>query len=803
MKKIRLLTILFLLPLLTTAQDITVVDNFSKFPMPGVSVYCVSYPDTLQTNSDGVVNIDFLPNDEIIIFSFPMFKKEGLTKAELFNNGNVVFIDRSASLMQQNTSLLATKEFSADLPFFTDIVNLDDASIFDIAETSTGNDNITMRANEGGFSVFQGLEANKILFTIDGIRLNDEIHKNGKVEGLLNFNNSMTQTVRKVYGTGYTFYSPHSIGGVVNYYTKMSPVSSDYAFRAKFELNSKYQSASNSFINNANISLTSSKFTSFTSLSYGNFGQVKMGQNRQNLNSEDSIYGLNLYYVEHTSNGDTIKENPNPHIQLGTNYSQVYFLQKFRYRIDDFANILLNFHYVNTSKVGIYSGLTEINIDHLRFAECQFGPQEKYIGNISFVYDRKTRFIDLMVTNLSYISYNEYRLTRKFQNPVALHQKEYLSVIKYTTDFVKIKNTSRYSFGLAYDYNNLKTNAYFENIDTDTIWQGLTRYPTHGSFSHNGAAYFNFKSMSNSKIYFNLAARIDYRYSFASFENTSPQLPLSFTEIKRLEFAPVASANTEAMPFSWLYMNLVVSASRQLPIMSDFARIMVKDFIANIPTDNLKPEKNYSSKFGITFFISDDLKIYGSSFFTYAFDAIISKDTTLNGNDSLNFGTDGYDIATKVNIPQAYIYGGSVGFSYKQGFNFSDKFTLKLNASVNYVKGINVSNELPLPNINPLFGNVSLLASWSNLELKFSNAFNGSKPIEELSPVGEDYIEKAATSGFLPWKIYNFKLSYKYKDTFQISAGVDNIFDVFYRPYKTAIAAPGRNFVFSTKIVIN
>ncbi len=803
MKKILKLIIFFLVPLIANSQNVTVFDNFTKWGLPGVKVYYTNSPDTLVTNTDGIVNIDIFPNDATIIFSFMMFKKTAYTKQELNKLHNIVYLQRSVNLMQQNTSLLSTQEYSADLPFFTDIVNLDDASTMDVDDNLSANDNVTMRANEGGFSVFQGFEANKVLLSIDGIRLNDEIHRNGKVEGLLNFDNSMTQSVRKVYGTGFTIYSADAIGGVINYFTRMPAVSPDFAFHSFVEFNTKYQSASNSFINNVNLSLTSAKIVSFTSLSYGNFGNITMGKNRKGLSEADSTYGLNLYYVDHSTNNDTIISNTDPYTQLNTNYTQIYLLQKFRYKINDFSNILLNFHYVNTSEVGIYSGLTEQNFDHPRFTECEYGPQDKLIGNINYILDKKTFFFDVLSINASYIKYNEYRITRKYKNPVALHQIENISVLKFNTDFVKLKNLSRITYGLSYSYNDLTSTAFFNNIQTDSTWQGMTRYPTNGSFSSNQAVYFNIKSMGNSKLYVNFGLRVDFRHYHAEFSPESPQLPLTFTEIDKRNYAPAAGLNIDANPFGWFYLNFALAAAEHLPIIDDFGKIMVKNFTANIPTDNLKPEKNYSGKIGTSIFLSDDMKIFGSCFITYAQDAIISKDTTLNGNDSLYFGTDRYNIATKVNIPKSYIYGCSAGASYNHKFGFFKKNSIKINTSVNYIKGVDLSENLPLPNISPLFGNVNFSLKVHSFEIKFGTIFNGEKPLNELSPVGEDYIEKAASTGFLPWQIYNAKLTFNHNNSIIISAGVDNIFDKFYRPYSTAISAPGRNIVFSAKIALN
>ncbi len=802
MKKYIKLIIIIVFSTSTFSQDVLVLDNFAKWGMPGVKVFSASSNDTLETNSEGVVNIDFLPDDEIIIFYYPMFQKLGYTKKQLAEKHNTIYMKRSAKLRRENTSLLATSEFSADLPFFTDIINLDDQAIFETDDAS-GSNSLNMRTYEGGFSVLQGMQADKVLLAIDGIRLNDAIHKNGKIERLLNFKKTMTHSVRKIYNTGFSIYSPSAIGGVINYFTKMPPVSPDYAFHSKIELNSQYQSASNSFVNNLNINLTSAKFTSFSALSYGKYGEIEMGKNRQNVPDKDSTYGLNTHYVKHFNSGDSIVKNDNPYKQHGTDFEQFYFLQKFRYKISDFINIMANFHYVNNSDVGIYSGLTEINFDHPRFAVCKFEPQDKLIGNINLIYEKNTKIFDLMSLNSTFIHYNEYRITRKFQNPVALHQIEKLYVYKFNADFVKIiQTTKRISYGISYDYNKLNSEAFFRNINNDSTWQGLNRYPTNGSFSHNGAVYFNLKLMGNSKIYTNLGIRSDFRYTFAHFSNSSPQLPLSFTKVEYFDWAPIISFNIETNPFGWFYVNLNLSATKYMPIIDDFGKVMVKDFIVNIPTDNLNPEKNYSSKLGLTIFFNDNFKIYTNSIFSYINDAIIAKDTTLADQDSLYFGTDRYEIATNTNIPKAYIFGASAGFNFNQKIANNENISLKLNSSINYVEGINLTENRSLPNISPIYGNGTLTFNLYDFSVKFSTLYNGLKPREELSPVGEDFIEKAATDGFLPWQIFNAKLHYQFKDVFKISAGVDNIFDSFYRPYSTAIAAPGRNYVFSAKIVI-
>lgn len=788
--------------ILSYSQDISVLDKFSNYGLAGVSVYALNSTDTLQTNSDGEVNIDVFDNDAVIIFYMPYFQKGRYTKDELAEIHNVVYLNRGDALKKiSSTSPLKSREYSADLPFFIDIVDLDDESSLNLTDEGTG-ERITFTNNEGGMSVFRGLESGKMLLVIDGIRLNNAIHRNGKVERLLNYDNTMTQRVQQIYGTGFTIYSPEATGGVVQYFTIITPLSQEYSFLYHIEANSKYESASNSSISNLSLSMAGLKFSSFTSVSYGNFGDIKMGKNRNGVPEVDSLYGLNLYYIERQNDSDVVVTNKDPYTQVGTKYEQLYVLQKLRFKVGDYSNLLFNFHYVNTSDVGIYSGLTEMNGDHLRFSECNFEPQNKFLTSINLLYERKTLIFDFLSIQQSFSYFNEYRVTRKYNNPVALHQKENLFVSKFNVDFVKLFNINRMLYGLEYDFNKLESDAFFLNIENNAVSEGLNRYPSNGSFSHDAAIYWNYKWMSHPQFVVNVGARYNFNFTSANFLNVSPQLPLSFTEKIYINSAPAASVSFDTYPFRGLQVKMMLSTAQHVPIIDDFGKIMVKDFIVNIPTDNLKSEKLVSGELGITTTMFEKIRIFGSVFYTKMFDAIISKDTTLNGNDSLYFGSDRYNIATKVNVSQAYIYGVSGGFNFNYSFDEHDRIYFKLGTSFNYVKGINQQDNISLPNISPFYGNANLIFNLYSASLRLSYVFNGLKPYDELSLVGEDYIEKAASVGFLSWNTFNAKFSFSIMNSVKLTFGVDNIFDKFYRQYRTAVVAPGRNFIFSVNFAI-
>jgi hemoglobin/transferrin/lactoferrin receptor protein len=246
----------------------------------------------------------------------------------------------------------------------------------------------------------------------------------------------------------------------------------------------------------------------------------------------------------------------------------------------------------------------------------------------------------------------------------------------------------------------------------------------------------------------------------------------------------------------------VVSASTHMPIIDEYAKVMFKDFVITVPTDDLKCQKDLSAKLSMTFFINDNFKIYASGLFTLIKDAIVLQGGYINSEDTLWISNFYYKIASNKNIPWAYTFGQSAGINFTQYFKQSEDVFLKLTASLSNNWGYNLTDSTTLPNISPNFGNASVIFQYRKFSAKTTFIFNGKKSLNQLSEYGEDYIEKASSQGFLAWNIVNFRVNFEISTMLKLSAGVDNIFDKFYIPYASSIAEPGRNFVFSAKFVI-
>ena len=87
----------------------------------------------------------------------------------------------------------------------------------------------------------------------------------------------MIERVEVVYGSSSMGYGSDALGGVVHYYTKNPLINNE---KIRTQLSSDFSTANNSYINSISTELSFKKWASLTSLSYSDFGDIRMGRNR-------------------------------------------------------------------------------------------------------------------------------------------------------------------------------------------------------------------------------------------------------------------------------------------------------------------------------------------------------------------------------------------------------------------------------------------------------------------------------------------------------------------------------------------
>lgn len=190
----------------------------------------------------------------------------------------------------------------------------------------------------------------------------------------------------------------------------------------------------------------------------------------------------------------------------------------------------------------------------------------------------------------------------------------------------------------------------------------------------------------------------------------------------------------------------------------------------------LKPEKGYTSDFGIRYYASD-MKIISSFFFNYITDIVVEKPGTFEGRNA----------QIKTNIGQARLYG----FDFLINYNFYQDWLTYFTAS--YVKGDDLSEDQNLPQIPPLNGTIGIKSSITeNISAEVSSTV--------FAPQNDVSAGEISTPGYAAFNaavnLKNINLS---SLKFQFFAGLENIFDRSYRNHLSTARGgitvePGRNF---------
>ena len=250
-----------------------------------------------------------------------------------------------------------------------------------------------------------------------------------------------------IFGPGSVIYGSDAIGGVMNFYTNNPQFSKTDSLEVFGKSNYRYSSANNENTVHVDFNLGKREWAFLSSLTYNNFGDLKMGSHGPNS------YLRNNYVV--TENGqDRLQENDNAKKQVPTGYDQINVMQKVLFRPNSNWNINLSAYYSETSDYSRYDRLIRPSKDGLglRSAEWSYGPQKWFMGNLQFYKNGKGKFYDGLKITTAYQNFVESRNDRGFGDDIRYGSKENVDAISANVDFEnkRIGNLRLYYGGNTY-----------------------------------------------------------------------------------------------------------------------------------------------------------------------------------------------------------------------------------------------------------------------------------------------------------------------------------------------------------------
>jgi hemoglobin/transferrin/lactoferrin receptor protein len=129
----------------------------------------------------------------------------------------------------------------------------------------------------GGSPMIRGFSANRLLYSIDGVRMNTAIFRSGNLQQVISIDPFSLQNTEILFGPGAVMYGSDAIGGVMVFET-LRPDHENQ--QLKGNVASRFSSAYSEKTVHADFNYGKGKWAFVTSASYFDFGDLKMGKNK-------------------------------------------------------------------------------------------------------------------------------------------------------------------------------------------------------------------------------------------------------------------------------------------------------------------------------------------------------------------------------------------------------------------------------------------------------------------------------------------------------------------------------------------
>jgi hemoglobin/transferrin/lactoferrin receptor protein len=648
----------------------------------------------------------------------------------------------------------------------------------------------------GGSPQIRGFEASRVVLVIDGVRMNNLIYRAGHLQNVLTLDNNSLERAEILLGPSSTVYGSDALGGVIHFKTKEVQlltneelnVNKGNAFFRCGTVNAEKAS-------HIDVNIGGKRFGSFTSFTYSDFGDLRMGKRKNSSYGEE--FGLRKYYVERSADNtnDVLVENTDPYIQKFSGYQQYDILQKFLFKQSPGISHSLNIQFSNSSNVPRYDRLTDPDpLNGLRMAEWYYGPQKRFMAAYHTQIAGVGKLADNFQSTISYQNVVESRHDRKFDIPDRRNQIEKVNVLALTIDLQKILGVHNLRYGFDGQLNTLQSSGYNFNVVTREQSPAATRYPDGDNSMNYYALYATHTVDINNQLTLNDGVRVGISNLRSAFNDKS-FFPFPFNEVIQKNRYVCGNFGLIYKPMLSWKVSSIASTGYRVPNVDDLSKVF--DTSAGnsliLPNPNVKPEKTINFDFGITKYFVDKVRWENTVYYTYFFDAIVLGDFTFNGQSVINYQGQPTRVLANQNRRSAYITG------FTSIVHAALSSVLSVDASYNYTYGRvkTDSTEVPLDHIPPAFGRVSIRYNNNKFQVETFASFSGWKRLDDYLLNAEDNEVYATPKGTPSWYTLNLRLGYEMNKYLTLQAGMDNIFDLQYRTFSSGINAPGRN-IFGT-----
>lgn len=797
-KIITIILLLFGMSSWVYSQVITVRNKETGGPVQSVVISVGT--TSVETNSNGQADISAFKSAEFIDFYKEDYKKSILSYVDIQAlNFEIELVELHLKLNEVVVTGTKWKQFTKHIPFKITKISSEEVALHNPQTAAdllslSGKVYVQKSQQGGGSPMIRGFSTNRLLYTIDGVRMNTAIFRGGNLQNVISLDPFAIEGTEVLFGPGSVIYGSDAIGGVMSFQTLTPQLSKTDKPTIGGKVNTRYSSANNEKTGHFDVNVGWKKWAFVTSVSSWDYDHLRQGSN----GPDDYIKSI---HVQRQDSTDVIVAQEDPLLQIPSAYSQINLMQKVRFKPNENWDFQYGFHYSETSPYGRYDRNTRYKNGTLRYAEWNYGPQIWIMNNLSMTHHGENVMYDEMSLRLAHQYFQESRIDRTLNKADRSNNEENVDAYSLNLDFSKtLGKKNNLFYGVEYIFNDVSSIGKITDITTDVTTLGASRYPN--STWSSMALYLNDEFKVSEKFTAMAGVRYNHYVLDADFSNNLAFYPFSFSSAKIDDGSVTGSVGVVYRPSqSWVLSTNVGTAFRS-PNIDDIGKVFDSEPGAvTMPNPDLKAEYAYNFDVGIAKVFGDFIKVDVTGFYTLLENALVRRNFQLNGSDSIMYDGVLSQVQAIQNAAKANVYGVQAGLEIKLSKGVS------LLSHINYQVGEEEQDDGSISasrHAAPLFGVTRLNFKVKQLQLQFYSNYMAERkhedlPISEQSKV-EIYAKDINGNTYSPaWYTVNLKAQYMLSKTFSISTGVENITDQRYRPYSSGISAPGRNFVLAAK----
>lgn len=801
-----LLLVLIFTGFTTQAQIIIQLkDKGTQEPITGAVAYNTAKTFQAVSDNTGRIKVVGLDKKETIYFQFLGYKTLSFSLATAKEAVVQLFMEEDIVITNE-VVLVANRlpEKREDIPQQIEVISARDIALKNVPSSadllsSTGKVFVQKSQLGGGSPVLRGLEANRVLIVVDGVRMNNAIYRGGHLQNVITLDPNIQDRVEVLFGSSSVIYGSDALGGVMHFYSK------NPTYNAPLKVNTmvRYASVNNEATGHLDVSWGFRNVAFLTSVSYSDFGDLRSGASSNFING----YRWELpVYAERVNGVDVAIKNVDPLVQRNTGYNQLDLAQKIMVKSGENTEHLFNFQYSLSSDIPRYDRLSIIKSDgNPESIVWNYGPQKRLMGSYRLKQTSETKFYDQMNLTLSYQNIEESRIDRKFGRTRLRTRTEKINILGLNIDWQKkYTPTLQFNYGLEFYGNEVSSFNREENVQTgvvrtsdDTVDPAETRYPQGGSRMKFFGVYLGLKKNMNSWLVGLAGVRFSATALKADFGNNPLNLP--FDVVRQKNRGLTGNLGLVAkLPRKWR-LALSVSSGFRTPNVDDVGKIFDSGGgIVRVPNANLKPEKTYSLDLSIfKSFFDEKVQLELTGYHIWLTDMLRISNATFNGQDSIIFDGQRSQVQHNSNIGLGVIYGAFASiraeitsrillFSSLSWSKGKDRTTGKTNTNLDHIP--------------PAFGQTSLTFKHTKMRHEVFANYQYWKFLSEYSDSSVDRPQFAVPNKGMPaWVTFNYRLNYALNPSLTLQLAVENILDTHYRAFATGLNASGRNFIVSVR----